>query len=104
MAKAHQALPRAEAKTLRCGDLLRDVRSYLSERFPISQAGAVVSSYSCCYLLYGQAQGHHVFGWTAIAGAITVVLLALVRRSSIASKISERISHSSMAVVVGCAD
>jgi hypothetical protein len=57
------------------------MRWYLSERFPIvSQGGAVLSAYACCYLLYGQAQGQQRFGIGVIVGAVTMVLLALLRR------------------------
>jgi len=80
MTKAHQAVQRAESETIGTDGVLRGVRTYMSERFPVSQAGAVLSSYACCYLLYGHTQGHQVFGWATVVGGITVVLLALVRR------------------------
>lgn len=54
--------------------------AYLRERFPVSQAGAVVSAYACCYLLYGQIDGHQAVHWPTLIGAMTIVLLALVRR------------------------
>lgn len=59
---------------------LRAMQAYLSERFPVSQAGAVLFAYACCYLLYGQAHGHQVFEWMTVVGGITVVLLALFLR------------------------
>ena len=62
-------------------ETLQAIRSYLSERFPIvSQGGAVLSGYFCCYFLYGQAAGHQAFGWPIVVGAVSGVLLALVRR------------------------
>ncbi len=60
--------------------VLRAVRTYRSERFPLSQAGTVLSGYVCSYLFFGQAYGHQTFAWATIAGAISTVLLALVRR------------------------
>jgi hypothetical protein len=63
------------------GRVVRAVRTYLSERFPIvSQGGTVLSAFACCYLLYGQAGGEQVFQWTTVVGGLTVVLLALIRR------------------------
>jgi hypothetical protein len=80
MTKTHQAVQGAESDTVGFDSLLRGVQTYLSERFPVSQAGAVLSSYACCYLLYGHTQGHQVFRWATVVGGITVVLLALFRR------------------------
>ena len=72
---------RAGAEAVGLDGLLRVVRSYLSERFPVvSQGGTVLSGYVCCYVLYGQAHGHQVFRWETVVGGMTVVLLALVRR------------------------
>lgn len=56
------------------------VRSYVSQRFPPSQAGTVLSGYVCCYLLYGQVHGAQVFGWPTVVGAVSAVLLSAVRR------------------------
>jgi hypothetical protein len=59
----------------------RSGRAYLSERFqPGAQGGPVLCAYVCCYLLYGEALGRHVFGWPAIVGGLTFVLLFLLRR------------------------
>jgi hypothetical protein len=53
----------------------------LSRRFPVvSQGGAVVSSYVCCYLIYGRIHGVQIFRPATVVGGMTVVLLALVRR------------------------
>ncbi len=80
MAKAHQGFQRAGLATIGFDGVLLAVRTYMSERFPVSQAGAVLSAYACCYLLYGQAHNHQMFRWGTAVGGITVVLLALVRR------------------------
>lgn len=80
MTKTQQGLQRAGLETVGFNEVLPAVRIYLSERFPVSQAGAVLSAYACCYLLYGQAHGHQVFRWATVVGGMTVVLLALVRR------------------------
>jgi hypothetical protein len=62
-------------------DVLTAVRSYLSQRFPlVSQGSTVLSGYVCCFLLYGQASGHQVFGWPALVGGVSAVLLTLIRR------------------------
>ncbi|HYG96538.1 MAG TPA: hypothetical protein VD741_05455, partial [Solirubrobacterales bacterium] len=61
--------------------VMRAVRSYLSDRFPlVSQGGTVLSAYVCCYLLFGQIDGDQAIGWATAVGAVTVVLLALIRR------------------------
>lgn len=67
------------AKTQQDG-VLRAVRTYVSERFPVPQRGAVLSAYVCCYLLYGQAHGHQAFAWATVVGGISTVLLTLLRR------------------------
>lgn len=56
------------------------VLSYVSQRFPPSQVGTVLSGYVCCYLLYGQVHGGQVFGWPTVVGAVSAVLLSAVRR------------------------
>lgn len=80
MTKAQQGFQRAGLETVGFGGVLRAVRTYVSERFPVSQAGAVLSAYVCCYLLYGKAHGYQVFRWVTVVGGMTVVMLALVRR------------------------
>jgi hypothetical protein len=66
---------------LTASTVLRAVRTYFSTRFPIgSQGVTVLFGYIVGYLLYGQAYGHQVFGWPTVVGAISGVLLALVRR------------------------
>lgn len=60
---------------------MRAARAYLSARFPLlSQGGPVLSAYLCCYLLFGQIEGRQAIGWETAVGAVTVVLLALIRR------------------------
>ena len=57
------------------------VRDYLRDRFPlVSNGGAVLSSFVCSYLLYGQAQEEQVLEPVAVAGAVAFVLLFLQRR------------------------
>lgn len=61
--------------------VLQAVRTYFSTRFPLgSQGVTVLFGYLVGYLLYGQAHGHQVFGWPTVVGALSGVLLALVRR------------------------
>jgi hypothetical protein len=80
MAKAHQGIQRVGPEPIGFDGVMRAVRTYVAERFPVSQAGAVLSAYACCYLLYGQGHDHQVFRWGTMVGGLTVVLLALVRR------------------------
>jgi len=80
MTKAQQGLQGAELEATGFNGVLGAVQTYLSERFPVSHAGAVLSGYMCCYLLYGQAHGHQVFQWETVVGGVTVVLLALFLR------------------------
>lgn len=81
MAKTQQGSQRVRLETVGVDGVLRSVRTYLSERFPIvTQGGTVLSAYVCCYLLYGQAHGHQVFGRATVVGGISAVLLALIRR------------------------
>ncbi|MGN6274716.1 MAG: hypothetical protein ACTHNP_02150 [Solirubrobacterales bacterium] len=80
MTKVQQGLQGAESDATGFNGLVRAVLTYLAERFPVSQAGAVLFSYACCYLLYGQADGHQVFQWETVVGGITVVLMALFLR------------------------
>ncbi len=79
MAKVHQEAQR-ERETVGFDGATRIVQTYLSERFPVSQAGAVLTAYVCCYLLYGRVHSHQVFRWETVVGGVTVVLLALIRR------------------------
>lgn len=70
-----------ELPPLTAAGVLAAVRTYLSVRFPIASQGVtVLCGYICGYLLYGQAHGHQVFGWPTVVGAISGVLLSLVRR------------------------
>jgi hypothetical protein len=81
MTKAQPASPEALMEPISLTRVLRAIRTYLTERFPIfTQGGTVLSAYVCCYLLYGRAHGHQVFGWATIVGGISTVLLTLVRR------------------------
>jgi hypothetical protein len=80
IAKAHQEAQGAGWEAVGFDGVTRIARTYLSERFPVAQAGAVLTAYVCCYLLYGQAHSHQVFRWETVVGGMTVVLLALIRR------------------------
>lgn len=80
MTKAKQGIQGAGLEAAGFNGALGAVQTYLSERFPVSQAGAVLFAYACCYLLYGQAHGHQVFQWATAVGGMTVVLLALFLR------------------------
>ncbi len=76
-AKVHQEAQR-ERETVGFDGATRIVQTYLSERFPVSQAGAVLTAYVCCYLLYGRVHSHQVFRWETVVGGVTVVLLAAI--------------------------
>lgn len=80
MTKAKQGIRVAPLEAAGFNGAMGAMQAYLSERFPVSQAGAVLFAYASCYLLYGRAHGHQVFQWATVVGGVTVVLLALFLR------------------------
>lgn len=60
---------------------IRNVLSYINDRFPLHTNGAfVILSFVCQYLLYGKAYGEQIFTWRTVLGAATFLLLFIQLR------------------------